>query len=609
MSKYNYSKYKIIVDPESKKVQGLRTGDVVRRQYVDGTEPVYSLMVVLETGTDVIQGKDSHYFIGALAEGNEPRNGELLDFVRITNLCDRERGGAMYLTASDADSPYLNVIDGMAAERSLLFQKGSRRIEAGQYFDFPVNGKVAYPERMVIWFRVRASKTLVGVPLVFGYGDGGGTDGTDTVDVSTEWQYKLSLISIDYPARYERKLTVSPVLSGDEWCELEDLNVVRLSDIAAFSSATKARVGKITGVTDPVFGVLEGYGAYFQNLYATKNVNIAGTLTAGDENGFASTFYVGKIHKNVIVDSAACLFSESVITDDSAPAGIGNVVRTGGNTQIAVQSASWRTEHHGRQYSFSVWVKSETGTVAVYQDEHPVGEIEITVPGEWIRYKLSFVVEPSAGDALYIRLESALTELLVSAPQMESGANVSQYQPTDGVLDYTEDYGAWFSKGGIGGTIQHPLLKLNEDGSVSSRNGSFVINQDGTGHFAGGRFRWTKDNIELSDMAIRWGDMDDETKENLISQSGAYSVEIVTSNGNNFIGGEIETTLTAHVFKGQEEITDSLSNNLFNWRRASHNADSDIVWNEQHTGFGKLLAVSHEDVSRRATFTCEVLIN
>lgn len=609
MSKYHYSKYKIIIDPESKKVQGLRPGDVVRRQYADSANLIYSLMVVLETGTDVIQGKDSHYFIGALVEGNEPRNGELLDFVRITNLSDRERGGAMYLTASDADSPYLNVIDGMAAERSLLFQKGSRRIEAGQCFDFPVNGKVAYPERMVIWFRIRASKAISGAPLVFGYGDGGETDGTDTVEVSAEWQYKLSLISIDYPSRYERKLTVSPALSGDEWCELEDLNVVRLSDIAAFSGATKARVGKITGVTDPVFGVLEGYGAYFQNLYATKNVNIAGTLTAGDENGFASTFYVGKIHKNVILDSTSCLFSESAITDGPAPAGIGNVVRTGGNTQIAVQSAVWRTEHHGQQFSFSVWVKSGTGVIAVYQDEHRVGEIEITVSGEWRRYKVSFVIEPSAGDALYIRLESALTELLVSAPQMESGANVSQYQPTDGVLDYTEDYGAWFSKGGIGGTIQHPLLKLNEDGSVSSRDGSFVINQDGTGHFAGGRFRWTKDNIELSDMAIRWGDMDDETKENLISQSGAYSVEIVTSNGNNFIGGDIETTLTAHVFKGSEEITDSLSNNLFNWRRASHNADGDIVWNEQHTGFGKLLAVTQEDVSRRATFTCEVLID
>ena len=49
--------------------------------------------------------------------------------------------------------------------------------------------------------------------------------------------------------------------------------------------------------------MLDGYGGYFQNLYATKNVNIAGTLTAGDEKGFASTFYVGKIHKNCLIKS------------------------------------------------------------------------------------------------------------------------------------------------------------------------------------------------------------------------------------------------------------------------------------------------------------------
>ena len=30
------------------------------------------------------------------------------------------------------------------------------------------------------------------------------------------------------------------------------------------------------------------------------------------------------------------------------------------------------------------------------------------------------------------------------------------YQATDEALSYTDDYGAWFNKGGIGGTIQNP---------------------------------------------------------------------------------------------------------------------------------------------------------
>lgn len=308
MSKYNYSTYKIIIAPDSHKTQGLQVGDVVRRQYRDANQLIYSLMIVLETGTDIISSKESHYFIGALVEGDVPQNGELLDFVRVTNLFDEQRSGALYLTASDSNSPYLDVIDGMATERSLYLMDKSRCIHAGEIFEFPITGRVAYPERMVISYHIRASKPLANVALSFGYSDGSETDGTDTVGISTEWQYKLTLITVDYPPQYARKLTIAPILSGEDWCEISDLNIVRLSDIATFPDSTKTRIGKITGIIDPVFGILNGYGAYFQNLYATRNVNIAGTLTAGDANGYASTFYVGKIHKNVIPDSVNCLF-------------------------------------------------------------------------------------------------------------------------------------------------------------------------------------------------------------------------------------------------------------------------------------------------------------
>lgn len=101
MALSRYSQYKIIIAPDSKKRQGLRTGDVVRRQYTDGEITRYSLMVVLDTGTDIVAGPEgtdlnSPYFIGALLEGDEPRDGELLDFVRMTSLTDQARSGAMY---------------------------------------------------------------------------------------------------------------------------------------------------------------------------------------------------------------------------------------------------------------------------------------------------------------------------------------------------------------------------------------------------------------------------------------------------------------------------------------------------------------------------------
>lgn len=101
MSLLNYNKYKICISPKSAKRQGLCMGDVVRRQYFDGKNVVYSLMTVLETGIDTIttlegEEQESAYFIGALLDGDIPQNGQILDFVRVTSLFDKDRSGAMY---------------------------------------------------------------------------------------------------------------------------------------------------------------------------------------------------------------------------------------------------------------------------------------------------------------------------------------------------------------------------------------------------------------------------------------------------------------------------------------------------------------------------------
>lgn len=563
MAVFRYSKYKIRIDPDSGKTQGLQAGDIVRRQYAGRDHAVYSLMAVLETGVEAIGDKEAPYFIGALLDGDAPQNGELLDFVRVTNLFDNSRSGALYLTASDDEAPYMDVIDGMARERSLCYPEmaggmagvpdkskytvlgdcleeeyrasepeASRivrltrtaRPSDGTAFGLKqtLEESVGHPERLLVSFKARASKALTGVPLSFGYTNGEKTDAEDTADMTSEWKYRLWVLTVEYPEQYVRSLLVD--LSGHltaegDWCEVADLNIIRLSSLSAHAEATKARVGKVSGIVDPVFGVLDGYGAYFQNLYATRNVNIAGTLTAGDENGFSSTFYVGKIHKNVIPDSLSCAFSEAAEAGAETPVGIGRSVRVAADSRLTLQSADWRKARIGRYYCFSLWIKSEeAGTVRLYQDEHLVGEIAVSVTGEWRRYRAAFPVRESEAPAMTLGITTS-EPLLLTAPQLEAGRTATPYQATDGVLSYTEDYGAWFSKGGIGGTIQHPLLRLNEDGSISSRDDSFVINPDGTGHFASGRFKWNKESIELRDVTIRWENLDEEVKQELKPRS------------------------------------------------------------------------------------------
>lgn len=563
MAVFRYSKYKIRIDPDSSKTQGLQAGDIVRRQYAGRDHAVYSLMAVLETGVETVGDKEAPYFIGALLDGDAPQNGELLDFVRVTNLFDNSRSGALYLTASDDEAPYMDVIDGMARERSLCYpemaggmagvpdkskytvlgdcleeeyrasEPEASRIVRLTRTARPSNGtvfglkqtleeSVGHPERLLVSFKARASKALTGVPLSFGYTNGEKRDAEDTADMAPEWEYRLWVLTVEYPEQYVRSLLVD--LSGHltaegDWCEVADLNIIRLSSLSVHAEATKARVGKVSGIVDPVFGVLDGYGAYFQNLYATRNVNIAGTLTAGDENGFSSTFYVGKIHKNVIPDSLSCAFSGAAEAGDGTPVGIGRSVRVAVDSRLTLQGADWRKARIGRYYCFSLWIKSEeAGTVRLYQDEHLVGETAVSVTGEWRRYRVAFPVRDSEAPAMTLGITTSVP-LLLTAPQLEAGRTATPYQATDGVLSYTEDYGAWFSKGGIGGTIQHPLLRLNGDGSISSRDDSFVINPDGTGHFASGRFKWNKESIELRDVTIRWENLDEEVKQELKPRS------------------------------------------------------------------------------------------
>lgn len=558
MALYEYSRFKIRIDPGSKKRQGLHTGDVVRRQYVDGAQTFYSLMVVLATGEDSVllpDGKEasSPYFIGALIEGDDPHDGELLDFVRLTSLTDERRSGAMYLTASDEEAPYMDVIDGMGTERSLyrpasLAAFGSSDNATWSYHYLPSEGpasriiritrsadqtaasgglqipfsrSVAHPQRLVISFRIRASKELSAVPLRFGYADGTETDGQDTVDVTTEWQYRLSLITVDFPAEHARVLAfdLSGHLDPGDWCEVGDLNVCLLEHLASFSEAAKIRIGRITGITDPLFGMLQGYGAYFQRLYATRDVHVAGTLTAGDEGGFGSTFYAGRIHKNCILDSLNGNFTTTVVRlSSTTPTGIGkNILLPVSGGTLLCQKEAWAEKHAGERYCLSFWCycpsKQETSF-----DILCGGKVlaSLIMPQSWQRVHVAFDIEPVPGSDLCIdfRTENQVIWFF-SSPQLEKGSVPTLYQPTDDTLNETDEYGAWFCRGGVGGTIQHPLLRLEPDGSIRAGNDSFVINPNGSGYFSGGRFRWNKDTIILQDVTIRWEDLDEEMQEQM----------------------------------------------------------------------------------------------
>lgn len=573
MAYINTPFFKIRISESSKKRQGLKVGDVVRRHYTDGDRTVYSVMIVTQTGDEDILLPDgntacSSYFIGALTEGDEPADGQLLDFVRIGNLFDEERAGALYLTSSGECAPYMDVIEQTPGTESLCYPQGltegdtslpnSYCLTGRDYIESEYRGAeegvnrilritrnaISLPEgvrlgllqtikggikaggMLVVSFKIRSIQPLTGIGWSFGYTDGRENDATGVFDVSDIWQYKVLLLSIDFPEQYERCFSIDlSGISEGEWCEIAEMNILPYSAASSLGKSVKGRIGKITGIVDPLFGRLQGYGAYFQNLYATHDVNIAGTLSAGDRDGQGSTFYAGRIHKNVLKNSLKGNFNAPVVTlsDVDSPAGAGDVFRLGkGGHTLSCQSAGWGSAHTGETYCFSFWARGDNAEIIIRYGGKEIGCVAVIT--EWNRY--SAFLEISGGAVVDINVWCS-KDVQFSAPQLEKGRTPTLYQPTDEVLNDTDEYGAWFSRGGIGGTIQNPLLKLNADGSISSRDGSFVINPDGTGHFAGGRFEWTKESILLKDFAIKWEDLDQQARDNLKPRSVRLSGESV----------------------------------------------------------------------------------
>ena len=104
---------------------------------------------------------------------------------------------------------------------------------------------------------------------------------------------------------------------------------------------------------------------------------------------------------------------------------------------------------------------------------------------------------------------------------------------------------------------------------------------------------------DLADEAI---DLIDGVKDNVV-----YAVQVLSSNGSFFRNGHGETTLSATVFHGSEDITAALDVSRFTWRRVSTDPDSDIIWNQTKGKGKKTLDINTEDVRNRATFFCDVM--
>lgn len=87
-----------------------------------------------------------------------------------------------------------------------------------------------------------------------------------------------------------------------------------------------------------------------------------------------------------------------------------------------------------------------------------------------------------------------------------------------------------------------------------------------------------------------------------------YRVQIISKNGQVFKNGVINTELHAKVYKGLEEVTNSIDANAFRWYKVNEDGSLDEKWNSTNMGGKKMITISREEIFRRATFFCDINI-
>ncbi|MEN7388457.1 phage tail spike protein [Bacillus licheniformis] len=86
----------------------------------------------------------------------------------------------------------------------------------------------------------------------------------------------------------------------------------------------------------------------------------------------------------------------------------------------------------------------------------------------------------------------------------------------------------------------------------------------------------------------------------------AYKIELHSSQGSIFKNGQINTIITAKVYKGRNEITSTIPNSGFIWRKRDKDGTIDTSWGNAHVNVGNTITVDRNDVVERAVFECDI---
>lgn len=152
-----------------------------------------------------------------------------------------------------------------------------------------------------------------------------------------------------------------------------------------------------------------------------------------------------------------------------------------------------------------------------------------------------------------------------------------------------------------------PVLKTEVEYGASSDNDTEPTSwSEDRPDTQSGEILWQRFKVTYNDGTIEY-----LTPSPISGEKGdpgeAYTTVIESSNGNVFRPTSISTTLSCRVYFGTKEITDTLEDYRFNWKRNTGNTDSDNSWNNSSKAIGKKsIDVTTEDCIGRTVFDCIV---
>lgn len=113
-------------------------------------------------------------------------------------------------------------------------------------------------------------------------------------------------------------------------------------------------------------------------------------------------------------------------------------------------------------------------------------------------------------------------------------------------------------------------------------------------------------NKEITSRVTKNQIMTDPEIQEILKGEEPILMIIKTSNGIIFKNNLINTVLTATLWQGGAEIDKDGSQYSYIWTKTDADGNPDVIWNQTHTYSSKSIAITQQDVFRRAQFECNI---